>query len=203
MLKAQASKYKPSHWDFEAESLAIMGRAGLLFSIGIRCFFGFGILVSCSTSNSKGCCTCQVMSFLVAACSARTFSFFVLDNDSWACTGLAQLTEHCGSVYVQHQSPVNCISLCESRLSLLYTVAHARPHYTFENCSRASHQYLLYTHGTLTNWNQLALWCDAAALDTGANCAARRHNGHVVVLLLDGLLANPFKSPIALAEVKR
>ncbi len=47
LLKAQASKYKPSHWDFEAESLAIMGRAGLLFSIGIRCFFGFGILVSC------------------------------------------------------------------------------------------------------------------------------------------------------------
>ncbi|DBA98462.1 TPA: hypothetical protein ACH3X3_012462 [Trebouxia sp. C0006] len=45
LLKAQASKYKPSHWDFEAESLAIMGRAGLLFSIGIRCFFGFGILL--------------------------------------------------------------------------------------------------------------------------------------------------------------
>ncbi|KAL0027000.1 hypothetical protein WJX79_007631 [Trebouxia sp. C0005] len=45
LLKAQASKYKPAHWDFEAESLAIMGRAGLLFSIGIRCFFGFGILL--------------------------------------------------------------------------------------------------------------------------------------------------------------
>ena len=50
LLKAQASKYKPSHWDFEAESLAIMGRAGLLFSIGIRCFFGFGILVSLTRS---------------------------------------------------------------------------------------------------------------------------------------------------------
>lgn len=45
LLKAQASKHKPSCWDFEAEALAIMGRAGLLFSIGIRCFFAFGILV--------------------------------------------------------------------------------------------------------------------------------------------------------------
>ncbi|KAL3131942.1 hypothetical protein ABBQ38_007638 [Trebouxia sp. C0009 RCD-2024] len=45
LLKAQASKYKPSRWDFEGEALAIMGRAGLLFSIGIRCFFAFGILL--------------------------------------------------------------------------------------------------------------------------------------------------------------
>jgi len=128
-----------------------MGRAGLLFSIGIRCFFGFGILVSCSMSNSKGCCTCQVMLFLVAACSARTFSFFFSANDSWACAGLAQLTDHYASVYVQHQSPVNCILLCESRLSLLYTMADTSPHYTYENCSCASHQYVLNTHGTLTN----------------------------------------------------
>ena len=45
LLKAQASKHRPSTWDFEMDALAIMGRAGLLFSIGIRCFFGFGILV--------------------------------------------------------------------------------------------------------------------------------------------------------------
>lgn len=45
LIKAQSSRYRPAQWDFEADAFAIMGRAGLLFSLGIRCFFGFGILV--------------------------------------------------------------------------------------------------------------------------------------------------------------
>lgn len=45
LIKAQSSKYRPVQWDFEGDALAIMSRAGLLFSLGIRCFFGFGILV--------------------------------------------------------------------------------------------------------------------------------------------------------------
>jgi len=32
-------------------------------------------------------------------------------NDSWACAGLAQLTDQYASDYVQHQSPENCILL--------------------------------------------------------------------------------------------
>lgn len=90
--------------------------------------------------------------FLFAACSARAFSFFFLAKHSWACAGLAQLTDHYASVYVQHHCPANCILLCLSRLSLLYSVADASPHCTHENCSCASHQYFLHTHGTLTNW---------------------------------------------------
>ena len=53
LLKAQASKHRPSTWDFEMDALAIMGRAGLLFSLGIRCFFGFGILVSSGANDES------------------------------------------------------------------------------------------------------------------------------------------------------
>lgn len=122
-----------------------MGRAGLLFSIGIRCFFGFGILVSCSTSNSKGCCTC-----LILPCCLLSHS----PSISRPITPVLVRTLHNSlklCLCLQHLSRVNCVLLCYSRLSLLYTVADARPHYTCENCSCAIPWYLLYKHRTLTN----------------------------------------------------
>ena len=47
MLRAVSSNFRPDHWTFEVETLAVLDMAGFLFSFGLRLFLGFGLLVRC------------------------------------------------------------------------------------------------------------------------------------------------------------
>ena len=45
MLRAVSSNLCPEHWTFEGELLAVLDMAGFLFSLGLRIFMAFGLLV--------------------------------------------------------------------------------------------------------------------------------------------------------------
>ena len=45
MLRAVSSHLCPEHWTYEAELLAVLDMAGFLFSLGLRIFVAFGLLV--------------------------------------------------------------------------------------------------------------------------------------------------------------
>ena len=45
MLRAVSSDLCPEHWTFEGELLAVLDMAGFLFSLGLRIFIAFGLLV--------------------------------------------------------------------------------------------------------------------------------------------------------------
>ena len=45
MLRAVSSNLCPEHWTFEGELLAVLDMAGFLFSLGLRLFIAFGLLV--------------------------------------------------------------------------------------------------------------------------------------------------------------
>ncbi len=46
MLRAVSSNLRPDHWSFEVETLAVLDMAGFLFSLGLRLFVAFGLMVS-------------------------------------------------------------------------------------------------------------------------------------------------------------
>lgn len=45
MLRAVSSNLCPEHWTYEGELLAVLDMAGFLFSLGLRIFVAFGLLV--------------------------------------------------------------------------------------------------------------------------------------------------------------
>lgn len=56
MLRAVSSNLRPAHWTFEVETMAVLDMAGFLFSLGLRLFLGFGLLVSTrSNANAQEC----------------------------------------------------------------------------------------------------------------------------------------------------
>ena len=57
MLRAISSNLRPDHWSFEVETLAVLDMAGLLFSLGIRFFLAFGLLVRTSPSCTAVQCS--------------------------------------------------------------------------------------------------------------------------------------------------
>ena len=57
MLRAISSNFRPGHWSFEVETLAVLDMAGLLFSLGIRFFLAFGLLVRTSPSYTAVQCS--------------------------------------------------------------------------------------------------------------------------------------------------
>lgn len=57
MLRAISSNLRPGHWSFEVETLAVLDMAGLLFSLGIRFFLAFGLLVRTSPSSTPVQCS--------------------------------------------------------------------------------------------------------------------------------------------------
>ena len=52
MLRAVSSHLRPEHWTYEAELLAVLDMAGFLFSLGLRMFVAFGLLVRPLCSHS-------------------------------------------------------------------------------------------------------------------------------------------------------
>ena len=45
MLRATSSSHRPEQWTFEVELLAVLDMAGFLFSLGLRIFIAFGLMV--------------------------------------------------------------------------------------------------------------------------------------------------------------